>query len=192
MGGFDHKAYRQPAIEDIELGFRLKAAGKSILLCKALQVKHLKRWRITSLLKADFFSRALPWTKLLLRHRHFINDLNLKTSSRISVMLTFGFVAVLLASTWNRGFLIIAATLATLLLGLNWALYKFFYAKRGAWFAVKTIPWHWLYYFYGGLAFAFGLVRHLFPKKTVQVDQPIFTAPKKTVKADYLQSLSKQ
>lgn len=61
MGGFD-ESYRQASIEDIELGYRLKRAGLKILLCKALQVKHLKRWEAGSLLKADFCYRALPWT----------------------------------------------------------------------------------------------------------------------------------
>ena len=76
LGGFD-EGYRQPSIEDIELGYRLKQAGHRIRLCKALQVKHLKRWSVVSLLKSDFFDRALPWTELILRDRRVINDLNL-------------------------------------------------------------------------------------------------------------------
>ena len=61
-GGFDEN-YRKPCIEDIELGYRLTAAGHRIKLVKSLQVKHLKRWGWLSLLKADFFQRALPWTR---------------------------------------------------------------------------------------------------------------------------------
>lgn len=71
MGGFD-ESYRKPSIEDIELGYRLKQAGLKIRLCKALQVKHLKRWEVVSLLRADFFYRALPWTELILRDRQFM------------------------------------------------------------------------------------------------------------------------
>ncbi|MEM9907734.1 MAG: glycosyltransferase family 2 protein, partial [Cyanobacteria bacterium P01_D01_bin.44] len=46
------------------------------------------------------------------------------------------------------------------LLRLNWPLYRFFYLKRGPVFALKSLPWHWLYFLYGGLGFALGLLRH--------------------------------
>ena len=59
MKNFD-EGYDQPSIEDIELGYRLKQTGHKIRLCKGLQIKHLKRWNIVSLLKSDFFDRALP------------------------------------------------------------------------------------------------------------------------------------
>ena len=65
MGGFNEE-YSRPCIEDIELGYRLKRAGFTIRLEKELQIKHLKRWDIVSLVKTDFFSRALPWTALIL------------------------------------------------------------------------------------------------------------------------------
>ena len=65
-GGFD-ESYSRPSIEDIELGYRLKAAGRRIALRKTLLVKHLKAWDAAAILRTDFFSRALPWTELLLR-----------------------------------------------------------------------------------------------------------------------------
>ncbi len=160
LGGFDENLYPHPSIEDIELGYRLKKAGYKIRLCKALQIKHLKRWGVLSILKTDFFRRALPWTELILRDRQFINDLNVDTSSRISVVLTFGVVAALLGAIRWPGFLIIAVAFSLPLLGLNMSLYRFFHCKRGIWFALKTIPWHWLYFFYSGLAFAIGFVHH--------------------------------
>ncbi|MGD1861205.1 MAG: glycosyltransferase family 2 protein [Leptolyngbyaceae cyanobacterium] len=49
VGGFDER-YRQPSIEDIELGYRLTAANYPINLKKDIQVKHLKCWRASSLL----------------------------------------------------------------------------------------------------------------------------------------------
>jgi glycosyltransferase involved in cell wall biosynthesis len=161
LGGYD-KCYREPAIEDIELGYRLKQAGHRIRLCKALQVKHLKRWDVVSLLKADFFCRALPWTELILRDRCFINDLNLRLSSRASVMLTYGLLGALVGVWWWPGSLAIVGVLIVSLLALNAPLYRFFQRKRGLWFAAQTIPWHWFYYFYSGLAFAIGVARYLF------------------------------
>lgn len=159
ISGFD-ESYRYPSIEDIELGYRLKQAGQKIRLCKTLQVKHLKRWGVVSLLKADFFYRALPWTELILRDRAFINDLNLQMSSRVSVMLTFGLLVALVGAWWWPGFLAVAVVLSMSLLALNAPVYGFFIRQRGLWFALQVIPWHWLYYFYSGLAFAIGTARY--------------------------------
>ena len=161
LGGFDER-YRQPSIEDIELGYRLKQAGHRIWLCKDLQVKHLKRWRVFSLIKSDFFHRALPWTDLILRDRHFINDLNLRFSSRMSVILTYALLGALIGARWWSGALAIASALTLSLLAINKPVYKFFLRKRGPWFMIGTIPWHWFYFFYNGLAFAIGLSRFLF------------------------------
>jgi hypothetical protein len=46
-----------------------------------------------------------------------------------------------------------------LLLWLNRDLYRFFKDKRGMNFALKTIPWHWFYFFYSGLAFSIGFAK---------------------------------
>ena len=102
-GGFDEN-YRKPCIEDIELGYRLTAAGHRIKLVKSLQVKHLKRWGWLSLLKADFFQRALPWTELILRDRRFISDLNLRISSRISVLTSYAILGVLVGAVLAPAF----------------------------------------------------------------------------------------
>lgn len=169
LGGFD-ESYRNPCIEDIELGYRLKQAGYRIRLSKELRVKHLKRWNIRSLLKSDFFDRALPWTELILRDRSFINDLNLRISSRLSVMLTYGFLAALAGGYWWSGSFVAAGALALLLIIIGMPMYRFFLRKRGFWFMIGTIPWHGLYFFYCGLAFAIGLGQFFFsPHKSSKV-----------------------
>jgi glycosyltransferase involved in cell wall biosynthesis len=86
FGGFD-EIYRTPAIEDIEFGYRLAAAGRRIRLCNHIQVTHLKNWSARGMLKTDFFYRALPWSELTLRSGQMPNDLNLRISQRISVAL---------------------------------------------------------------------------------------------------------
>ena len=158
-GGFDG-TYKQPCIEDIEFGYRLKQAGRRIRLCKSLQVKHWKRWDSLTLLRTDFFQRALPWTELILRRRWFINDLNLRVASRVSVVLAWCLVAAMAAAPWRSEALLAVAALAAGLLALNAPLYRFFWAKRGLWFAVGAAAWHGLYYLYGGAAFGIGLARH--------------------------------
>lgn len=158
-GGFD-ESYRLPCVEDIELGYRLKKAGHRIRLRKEIQVKHLKRWGIISLLRADFFYRALPWTALLLRDRALSNDLNLQYSSRLSVVFVYVLLASLLASGWLSSALVPAGISILALLFLNASVYQFFYNKCGLIFTIQVIPWHWLYYFYSGLAFAIGSARY--------------------------------
>jgi GT2 family glycosyltransferase len=175
LGGYDER-YRQPSIEDIELGYRLTGAGHRIRLCKTLQVKHLKGWDVVSLLKADFFHRALPWTELILRDRRFINDLNLQFSSRVSVMLVYGLLGALVGVWWWPGSLAVAGVLMLVLLALNAPLYRFVQRKRGLRFALQTIPWHWFYYFYSGLAFAIGVACYLshgwrLPRACLPVDR---------------------
>jgi glycosyltransferase involved in cell wall biosynthesis len=160
LGGFD-ETYAKPSIEDIELGYRLKQAGYSIRLCKRLQVKHWKRWEPGSMLRADFFQRALPWTDLILRDRQCINDLNTGMSGRASLVLMASMLCSLVAAPWHPRALALTSAAAVALLVLNVPLYRFFLRKRGFGFMLRVIPWHWLYFIYSGTAFAIGLVRHL-------------------------------
>ena len=45
-----------------------------------------------------------------------------------------------------------------------WALtglfYRFFIRLKGPGFTLRVIPWHWLYFFYSGASFMYGLVRY--------------------------------
>ena len=160
LDGFD-ESYRHPSIEDVELGYRLRQAGYSIRLCKELQVKHLKRWGVLSLLTSDLLHRALPWTELTLRRRHLLNDLNLRLSSRVSAALACGLAASLVGAWWRIGLLGLATALGLLLLALNAPLYLFFYRKRGLRFTLQAVPWHWFYYLYSTAAFATGALLHI-------------------------------
>ena len=160
VGGLD-ETYRVPCVEDIELGYRLTGAGHEIRLVKDLQVKHWKVWTVRSMLMADVFYRALPWTQLLLQRRRIRNDLNLRTGSRISVLAAFALVGCLVAAWWWLWSLAIAAVPAAVLTAANASLYAFFRRKRSLWFAVRAMPWHWAYFLYGGLAFGVGLIRYL-------------------------------
>ena len=161
VGGFDVRRYPRPSIEDIELGYRLKQAGAKIILAKDLQVKHHKAWKLFGLVKTDVIDRGIPWTKLLLSDKsNFVNDLNLQTSSRVSVVATYSLLLCLLVSIFNWVALLPSLLLAALLLYLNWDVYRFFGRKRGFMFALKVIPIHWLYYFYGGFSFVLGTLAY--------------------------------
>ena len=180
VNGFDER-YLRPSVEDIELGYRLTRIGHRILLLKNLQVKHLKRWSFSSMVRTDIFYRALPWTQLMLSQKRIIKDLNLKMSDRISTICCYLLLLSLLLCfkhPWYFGPFVFAA--AVLLLFLNWDLYRFLGNKCGLVFAIKSIPVHWLYFTYSGLAFATGFMRFViktmyrtvFPSKEVLEGNP--------------------
>jgi glycosyltransferase involved in cell wall biosynthesis len=161
VGGFSEN-YPRPSIEDIELGYRLKAAGCKLQLDKEIQCQHLKRWTWRSLIRSDILDRGVPWTELILRDGAFVNDLNLQTHNRISVALIYLWLFTLaLGLVAPLGWLA-SAGLAISLLWLNRNVYTFFKTRRGNFFALRAIPVHWLYYFYNGLSFSIGAARHIF------------------------------
>ena len=161
LGGFDVQRYRRPSIEDIDLGYRLKQAGGQICLAKEVQVKHLKAWTFSALLKSDILDRGIPWTRLILRAKVLANDLNLQTHNRVSVVAVYGLLLALLVGFFRTEGFVVALGLTALLAWLNRDLYRFFRRKRGLMFALRVVPLHWLYYFYNAVAFGCGLLLHL-------------------------------
>jgi len=119
--GFD-ESYGRPAIEDIELGYRLRMAGCRVILDKQLQVTHLKRWTFWGLIKTDIFDRGVPWTELILRDRYMPNDLNLELSQRVSVALAFLLLGLSLAAAilWRGYFLVPVIALLLFFLAAYW------------------------------------------------------------------------
>jgi glycosyltransferase involved in cell wall biosynthesis len=106
-GGFDETYYHAPAIEDIDLGYRLAAANRKLALSPGIMVKHLKSWSLLSMIETDFFRRAIPWSELTFRSGRMPNDLNLRISQRISVVLAFLVVLLGVYQTvrWHAHFL---------------------------------------------------------------------------------------
>ncbi|MGC4048940.1 MAG: glycosyltransferase family 2 protein [Paludibaculum sp.] len=119
--GFD-ESYERPAIEDIELGYRLTEAGRRIMLDRNVQVKHLKRWSFWNLLKTDIFDRGIPWTELILRDNHMPNDLNIQLSQRVSVALVYVLTLFGMACSvyWKGYFLTPLFAVVFFLLGRYW------------------------------------------------------------------------
>jgi glycosyltransferase involved in cell wall biosynthesis len=162
VGGFDDAMYTAPSVEDIALGLELTRRGYTIRLDKRLTVKHLKRWTVPSLLRADIFDRAVPWTRMILSSGQLPRDLNLTYASRISSVLVglltvLGLsVPVIFAKGWRHLLLPALAAVAMnclALMSLNWDVYRFFWRKRGLWFAARSVIAHWAYYLYSGITF---------------------------------------
>jgi len=144
VGGFD-AAFTRPSVEDIAFGYRLKRAGYRIALVPSLQVKHHKHYTFVSLLKSDFFDRALPWTRLLLGEGRLINDLNVTFSARASVLLAgVTLIALISALLWFGGVALALGAWAGII-ALNWALYVWFARVRDISFMMRAMGCHWLY-----------------------------------------------
>jgi GT2 family glycosyltransferase len=146
VGGFDARRYRRPAVEDIELGYRLRRAGYRIRLDPTLQVTHLKRWTFASMLHTDVLRRAAPWARLTLEQRHAANDLNLSHGQRASALLT-AVAALALPAALVRVEMLGVAAAALLAVGvLNRDLLAFFRRRGGLAFAAACFPLYLLYY----------------------------------------------
>lgn len=161
LGGFHASAFPRPGIEDIELGYRLHAAGYHIRLEKLLLVKHLKRWHWREMVVTDVRDRAIPWTLLILQDKFVPNDLNLQRSQRLSTAVAIlGLSALLstLVSSWSW-FLVLLALF--FLLWLNRGFYRCTGRRYGLLFSLGAVLTHWFYLIYTGIAFLVGAFLYL-------------------------------
>jgi glycosyltransferase involved in cell wall biosynthesis len=162
--GYDEKSYRRPAIEDIELGMRMSAAGHRIILDGRIKSKHLKRWTLCNLLKSDIFDRGIPWMRLMLRARTTVSTLNVTPVQRLSVALAcLALLALLSAALWPT-MLLATTLLAVLVTLLNRDLYRFYLKRRGLWFTLRVVPMHWVYFFCCGLSAIGGTMLYFLDK----------------------------
>ena len=150
LGGLDSAKFPHPAIEDIELGYRATQAGACLVLDPDLQITHHKRWTLRSLISADIFARALPWSRLLATGADIPDTLNIRTDQRLSAGLALGLVIALLL----RLRFVVSVAVAGLLL-LNRRLYQLFWRKRGPWFAMRATVFHWIYFIYSAIVFVY-------------------------------------
>jgi GT2 family glycosyltransferase len=138
-GGFDER-FSRSSVEDIELGYRLRAAGERIVLAKEAQVTHLKPWTLWSMVACDFASRGVPWTRLLLQKRFLPNDLNLKYIHRASVLWIYLSMFALVAAGTTAGWIWVALVLIGIILlaADKWTARRPEGARHCGWFAAAT------------------------------------------------------
>lgn len=153
VNGFDSNKYIKPSIEDIEMGYRLKSMGYRIFLDKNIQVKHLKKWTLLSVIKTDIFNRAIPWTKLILESKDRVNDLNLQVSQKVSTGLLGLGIALLPLSLIQSKLIYGVPLLLLTILMLNYSLFSFFLRRKGIVFTLFAYTMHLLYFFYSGATY---------------------------------------
>lgn len=160
VGGFDTKRYLLPSIEDIELGYRLRAAGGRIRLLKDLHGTHLKIWRFVGLIHTEMFSRAIPWTRLMLKQGKLTGDLNISLGERLKAVVAVGLLLGVIAtaigwvSPWALASILLVTGFA------NWRLVKLFFQRNGLLFSLAGLLFHQFYYLYSSTAFAYAWVIH--------------------------------
>lgn len=154
MGGFEEERFGR-SIPDVEFGYRLRQAGRRILLDKGLQATHLKRWTLGSVITTDIIYRAIPWSRLILETGKVPDDLNLKRGQRLSVAL-MGLAGIfLLLALLRVEMLALSAAALFGVVVLNRGLYAMFFRKRGLLFALACIPLHLLYYLCCGIGYLY-------------------------------------
>ncbi|MDX2463006.1 MAG: glycosyltransferase family 2 protein [Porticoccus sp.] len=160
LGGFS-ECYYGRQIEDVELGYRMRARGMRLRINPALQVKHLKRWTLISMLKTDLLHRGIPWTRLILTTHCLPDDFSLSTNQRLSGVLA---TQVVLFGLFSHMYSFALFFSLVFLLGFIAACKNFlcFLAQARGWsFAFCCIPLHLIYYCNACLAFACGVTIHV-------------------------------
>jgi len=145
-GGFDPRLYPRPAIEDIELGYRLTRAGHRIVLARDVLATHMKRWTLAEMVRTDIFRRGVPWAILIKRTATVETDLNVKSEQKACVVLTvLSLIATLAcAATLWAGLVAVAAVCGIVL--LNRGFFSFLVRRKGLTFACASFPLHIIYY----------------------------------------------
>lgn len=159
VGGFDEE---MRAMEDVELGYRLRAAGQEIRLYSDILSRHLKRWTLRSMIVTDIFHRALPWSRLILKTGVLPSKLNLSLGQRISAVCAAVAVMLVPVAVFFRWTLLLIALCVGLVVFLNRGLYGFFARHRSRIFAIRVLPLHLLYYLYSLGTFAWLWLARLF------------------------------
>ena len=155
VGGYDER-FRRPSVEDIDLGYRLTAAGAKIQIDPDLGGKHLKRWTFTSSVVSDVRDRGVPWTQLILRYAALTTDLNLTWGLRLSVLAAYLVVLLALGALADVRLLWALPVPVALLLWCNRTYYGYFLRTRGPLFAAGVVAAHFVHHLCNGVSFVVG------------------------------------
>ena len=161
VGGFDASRYPRPSIEDVELGLRLRERGHSIRIEPLLQAKHLKAWRLATMVRTDVRDRAMPWTRLMLERR-IPAVLNARPAERWRAALAWLLALSLAAALMGAVPFHVPVALALAALAVNARLVARFARARGPLFALGAGLFHQFHYLYASAGFVAGMVAGAF------------------------------
>ncbi len=158
FGGFDPRLYPRPAIEDIELGYRLTRAGHRIVLARDVQATHMKHWTLAEMVRTDILRRGVPWMLLIKRTGTIERDLNVQATQKLCVALTGLTLSAAaggtLAPWWPPGVVAGPSSIVGLgaIVALNRPFFAFLARRKGWRFACAAVPLHLVYYVCCGLS----------------------------------------
>jgi len=144
LGGLSN-FYKNPSIEDIELGTRLAAKGIGVHIFPEMQVQHLKKWTLQSWLYTDVFRRGIPWVQLMRATKTWPSQLNFSWSQRIAAPAAIARVVSILLVAANSVFAVAAAASLVVFLVPNWRFFDLVRRKKGLLASLETIPLHMIY-----------------------------------------------
>jgi hypothetical protein len=104
----------------------------------------------------------------MLRRGRIPDELNVRWRERVSVAAAWLLIACLAASPWLPLLLLPAAVCGVWLAVAHFDFYRFLGRREGVGFALASVPLHWLYLAYCGVAFLWGAARHARKGTTVE------------------------
>ena len=161
IGGFDEERFPYPSVEDIELGMRLHASGAQLRLDPAIQGKHLKEWKLGTMLKTDLLQRGVPWLRLVVENGSGSSALNLGWKHRLGT----GASLVLFLGLARRNVRLSALMLAVLIL-LDRPFYLLLARRGGARLVAAGFPLYLAHRLTSAAAVPIALTGHFFRRRT--------------------------
>lgn len=151
-GGFDDR-FSQPAIEDIDLGARLRAAGMRIRIAPEAQGGHCKDWTLFQLWETDIFKRAIPWAVVMASGQGEKGGLNAAPREQAVAALAHGVWIFAIGAFFNGWLGVAAAAAACAYLWANRRFFGLLAEVGGAKLALAGACLHWLYHVYASAIF---------------------------------------
>ena len=176
VGGYDAARYPRPQIEDVELGYRLTAAGYEIRLHPEIQCTHLKRWTWKGGVITDVRDRGVPWMRLILERGELAaaGPLNLQRREKLLTILTALGIGLLLLGAVLRSVIPVVTALAALIIVIvgNLPLLRWFARVRGIGFALLAVPLRLQYYLLNAFSVAWAVLQHVRDGKPASAAAP--------------------
>lgn len=161
-GGFDEWHFSRRQLEDVEFGRRLRALGHRIVIDPEVRVKQLRRWTLGSLVRTDFHDRGVPWGRLLRLHGSGQASEAPRLDARHTVgtaLAALATVGALVAPITHRSALLVSiAAVVVGVLVVDRDFIYFLLRRRGPFFTLAAIPFHFLTYLVNGFAIAWGAI----------------------------------
>lgn len=162
VGGFDQN-YGKPSVEDSAFAQKLLRLGVRVRVQPELEVEHVKRYSLRSMLKTDF-ERAVSLTRMQLRNRDEMaqNNTTVPLPYMISVPLTgVGLAAMVLGAALGAGTVAACGALTSLAaVALNYEFLGEIRRTEGLARAACALPLMWVELLTVGIGTAVGLVTY--------------------------------